>query len=348
MNVFLTGGTGFIGQRLTKALLARGWAVTALVRNPDHAAAQVLRRWGVTLAAGDLAERTALATAMRGADLVVHNAGQYEFGVNREGRRRMQIANEQGTGNTLGLALELGIPRTVYVSTVLAFGDSGPGPRDETFRRQAACWTAYERSKTAAHEIALDLGARGLPLIIVCPNAVVGPNDHSIWGYFQRLYLNRMMPPVASSPDSVVCCVHVDDLAEGIALAAEKGRPGETYLLGGEPKTFRETMAIWAQTPGGFLPRIWLPAWLSAASFAPLEPLQRLLGLPAFLSRESMRAAAINYHFSSAKARRELGWTCRPAEAMWLGTLTRELELRRIHRTGQSWVRRLKPLEGVD
>jgi dihydroflavonol-4-reductase len=344
MRVFLTGGTGFIGQPLTSALRARGWDVAALVRTPDGGAAKAIASLGASLAPGDVTDRESMRGPMAGADLVIHNAGHYELGVNADGGRRMEAINVRGTENVLGLAQELGVPRTVYVSTVQSFGDTGNATlRDESFVRQAPVRTTYERTKTEAHHIALQRQAQGMPLVIVCPNGVIGPNDHSIFGYFIRLYLAGLMPPMAWCPENRFSFVEVHDLAEGIALAGEKGRTGETYLLCGESKSLREHFAVWSQRPGGFRVRLWLPWWLMYLSLWPIEPLQRLAGLPAFLSRETVQAARTSLHFSSAKARRELGFNSRSAEAMWLGAIDGELEL--LHRrTTKDLVSRLNPL----
>ena len=344
MKVYLTGGTGFIGQPLTKALLARGWSVTALVRKPDSPQAQALSKMGVQLAKGDVLERETMRTAMSGAEIVVHNAGMFEYGLDRAGNQRMHAVNVDGTENVLGLAHELGIRRTVYVSTIQAFGGSGPQMRDETYTRQVPIRTSYEQSKTDAHQVALGYQQRGLPLITVCPHQVIGANDHSPLGYFMRLYVNRLMPPMAWSPTSTFCCVELHDLAEGIALAAEKGRSGETYFLCGDPQSFREIFACWRKRSGAFLPRIWLPTGLAAAFFAPLEPLQRKLGLHSFLSAEIVRVSAMNWIYSSEKAQRELGWTHCSAEAMWLDTYDGEVQLL-SKRKNQNLLQRLKPLD---
>ncbi len=199
-RVFLTGGTGFIGRPLAKSLLSRGWGVTALVRHADSPPAKSLARWGAQLVAGDVTDRGSMRTAMSGTDIVVHNAGHYEFGVDRAGRERMHAVNVHGTENLFFVAHELGIPRTVYVSTVLAFGESGSEMRDETFTRKATCRTAYEQSKTDAHGVASRYLQQGLPVVIVCPNGVIGANDHSAWGYFLRLYVSRLMPQSAGRP----------------------------------------------------------------------------------------------------------------------------------------------------
>jgi dihydroflavonol-4-reductase len=347
MQVFLTGGTGFIGQALTRVLLRRRWNVIALARRPDSPQARALGNMGAQLATGDITERESMRPAMRQADLVVHSAGQYELGLDGAGRQRMQKVNVEGTENVLGLAHELGVPRAIYVSTMAAFGGTGRQPCDETSTRQAPCRTTYEETKAAAHEVARQYQQRGLPLIIVCPHHVLGTNDHTPFGYFQRLYVNRVMPPIAFAPSSIFCCVDVNDLAEGIALAAEKGRAGQTYLLCGEPLTLQEIFGIWCRETGASNIRLWLPPGLAAALFAPLEPLQRKLGLPAFISRETTRAAATNWYYSSEKAKRELGWTHRSAEVTCSSAIRGEMALL-PRRKGQTLIQRLKPLETLE
>ena len=108
MKIFLTGGTGFIGGPLTHCLVARGWNVLALVRNPAGPQAQALTGMGVQCVAGDVTDRESMRADMKGADIVVHNAGWYEFGVTEKGRKLMHAINVIGTENVLSLALELG------------------------------------------------------------------------------------------------------------------------------------------------------------------------------------------------------------------------------------------------
>lgn len=343
MKVFLTGGTGFIGQPLSQSLVARCWNVVALVRNANSPPARVLTSMGAQCVAGDVTDRESMRAGMTGADMVVHNAGWYELGVQENARELMQAINVTGTDNVLSLALELGIPRAVYVSSTICYGDTGPEARDETYRRQKPYRSYYEQTKAEAHEIAQQYQQRGLPLIIICPAHVVGPNDHSVWGYFLRMYLNRLMPPFAWAPGIVNSAVHVTDLGAGIALAAEKGRSGQTYLLAGDPISLREVLEIWMTKPGGLRIRFYIPSWLATLMFAPLEPLQRLVGLPAFISRETV-SASVSLNFSSAKAQRELGWTYRPTKEMWLDIIDQELKLL-ASRQKRDLVSRLKPVE---
>jgi dihydroflavonol-4-reductase len=343
MKVFLTGGTGFIGHPLTQSLLARGWNVVALARETNSASARALAMMGAQLVAGDVTDRESMRAAMIGADIVVHNAGWYEIGVTGSRRKLMHVINVTGTENVLGLALELKIPRSVYVSSTMYYGETGPEACDESYQRQKPSNSYYEQTKAEAHQVALQYQQRGLPLVIVCPNGVAGPNDHAVPGYFLRMYLNHLMTPFAWGPDIIQSLVHVNDVGEGIALAAEKGRPGETYLLAGEPVCRREMIRIWMTRPGGFKVRFYIPGWLAKLMFAPMEPLQRLLGLPAAVSRETV-SASVHMNYSGAKAQRELGWTYRPAKEMWLEIIDEELKLL-AGRKKRDLLSRLKPVE---
>src|SRR5215468_3598273 len=332
MNVFLTGATGFIGQALVRALRRRSWNVRALVRSVTGAQARWLTEKGVELIPGDVTQPEGLRQAMAGSDVVLHNAGVYEFGSDAALRARMEAVNVQGTTNVLGAALEAGVPRTVYVSTVWALGPSGllPAPaevKDETQRHSGVYLTPYERTKAEAHQVALALRGRGLPLVIGMPNAVSGANEHSVFGYLLRLYLLHAMPPLAWSPDAVFSYVEVDALAEGLCLAAEKAPIGEDYVFSGEPIALRSLFSLWARYPGGMKHLLWLPRWLARWVVAPLEPLERALGLPAFLSREAVEASRAHLNYTAAKARRDLGWSHPSPDVMWEGIVRREREL---------------------
>lgn len=342
MRIFLTGGTGFIGQYLTQALLRRGWEVCALVRNPHGGEARLLRAMGATLVQGDVTDRAGMRAPMTGAEMVVHNAAWYEVGITTSAQKLMRAINVTGTDNVLGLAQELGIPRSVYVSSCVYYGDSGPEKRDETYRRQKPYHFYYEQSKAEAHEVARRYQQTGLPLVIVCPAHVLGPNDHSNFGYFLRVYLNRLMTPVGFSPEMIFSPAHVADISEGIALSAEKGRLGEVYNLAGDSMSLREMFEIWNTQPGGFKVKWYVPRWLAALALGPMGPVLRWAGLPAFFSLETVVSSSISYNFSGAKAQRELGWSYRSAKDLWRDIINEELTLL-ARRSKRGLVMRLKP-----
>ncbi len=324
MRIFLTGGTGFIGQRLVAALRRRGHEVDALVRRPEAGPARALEVVGAWLVSGDVTDRESMRAGMTGAEAVFHNAGWYELGVTANVRQAMHAINVDGTENTLGLAAELGIPRVYYTSSILAWGDTGDTFADESFTRRRPPVTVYEATKTEAHDVALRFRRQGLPLVIVCPGAVIGPADHSAWGQNARQWVRRRLPPILWAAERHHSCVYVDDLAEGMALAVEGGRMGEDYILTGPPRRMREIVELWARTPGGLRPRIWLPYPLAYGVGAMGEVLLRLLGQQPFVSREVVKATSIDMRFSAAKAERELGVRFRSPEEAWQLTLEAE------------------------
>lgn len=332
MKLFLTGATGFIGQALVTRMRARDWEVHALVRDRLSPAAQWLAAQGCTLIDGDVTQARGLAEAMAGMDAVVHNAGIYELGADAATCTRMQQVNVGGTDNVLGAAFEAGVAKTVYVSTVWALGGSGPASepsiaRDESRRHSGNYLTPYERSKAEAHEVALAWRARGLNLVTAMPNGVMGANDHSAFGYFLRLYLMSLLPPIGWGGDAVFAFVDVDALAEGLCLAVDKAAPGSDYVFCGPPMMIRELFALWGRHPGAMAPFIWLPHGLARPAMAVMEPLLRALGLPAFMSRDSVDATRVHLDYSSTKAERELGWAHPAPEPMWAAIIRREREL---------------------
>ncbi|MEK9164743.1 MAG: NAD-dependent epimerase/dehydratase family protein [Chloroflexota bacterium] len=349
MKVFLTGGTGFIGRPLTRALLQRGWDVTLLTRaaqetrtfawsakSPDFAPksgdfglrqAKVLETMdgaGARAVRGDVTDKDSMRAAMSGADVVIHNAGWYEIGIAPSARAEMRAVNVGGTENVLSLAVELKIPKILYTSSTTALGDTGGATVDETFARIAPPNTFYEQTKTEAHAIALGYQKQGAPVIVVCPAQAIGKGDHSAFGYFARLYVRHLLPPIIWAPEAAFTFAHVDDVAEGVALAAEKGRAGETYFLAGETIVNRELVQLWKRAVGGIPPFIWLPKPLALAQGALVEPLLRLMGIPAFISREVVAGSFVSFRYSSEKAKRELGWKPRSVEQAWTDTLTAE------------------------
>jgi dihydroflavonol-4-reductase len=332
MKVFLTGGTGFIGKPLTQALLRRGWQVTALVRRPESADAGTLQAMGAQLAPGDINDVASMRGPMAGADIVIHNAGWYEMGLSRRAQLEMKAINVDGAKNVLGLAVELGIPRIVHISSIVAIGPTGPTMVDENHQRQQPPLTLYDATKTEAHEIARQLQSQGAPVIIASLGAAVGPGDHSTMGYYARLYVRGLCMPVLATGSRGT--VHVEDCAEGIALAAEKGRVGENYIISGEVISLKEMYEVWKKTPGGPKFMFYLPRRLGEVICAMIEPVQRLAGLPNVFSKEVFTAGSVHLNYSGAKAERELGARFRDARQAWHDTLEAERERMR---DGKSW-----------
>lgn len=306
MRAFVTGGTGFVGQHLIEDLLAHGYEVTALVRTMDRA--RTLPQ-GLQLASGDVTQPDSLRFGMRGAEVVFHVAAWYTVGVRPRDRERMYRVNVEGTRQVLELAAELGVPKIVYTSTVGVFGNTRGQLVDETYRPNGHVFESeYERKKYLAHfEVVAPLQQRGAPVVIVCPGVTYGPGDTSLMRHVLRLYARRRLP-VMIGPDNAVTWAHVGDVAAGHRLAAEKGRPGETYIIAGPPLTYKDFFEACERATGLPAPLLWLPSGLARLVS------QALRGLTPGLAELMQNMAGISYLARADKAKRELGWTPRSVE----------------------------------
>ncbi len=325
MRALITGGTGFIGQELSRGALKRGWQITVVTRSPESAAAQILAGEGVSLVKGDVTDRQSFQEALESCspDIFFHLAGWYELGIPRRAQRDMWAVNVDGVENALTLAAECGVPKTIYTSTTTALGDTGGETVDETFTRRSSPLSYYEHTKCEAHIRALRHQSSGEPLVIACPAQVMGPGDHSPFGYYSRLFVRGLLP-MGWAPDGAFTFGHVEDVAEGLLLAGERGQPGETYFLAGHVLTNHEMMQVWSQTTGRRPPLIWLPRSLAIAQALITAPLLRALGHPAFISAEVVKSSFVSFRYRSDKATDQLGVTFRSAEQAWEETLLEE------------------------
>lgn len=306
MRVFLTGGTGFIGSHAARKLRERGDEVVALVRTPSKAVD--LEALGCDLIPGDLGDDAALRAGMSDCQAVIHAAAAYEVGVQKSKHPAMYQANVEGTRNVLTAALELGIPRAVYVSTIGVFGDTRGEVFDETRESTRRFATYYEETKYEAHQSARKLIGQGLPLIIVMPGVTYGPNDPSALGQLVDRFVARKLPALPL-PTLGGNYGHRDDIVSGILLALDKGRPGESYILGGEIARQRDFVAKLAENLGRKPPRE-LPTIVLKA-MAPLGPvIGPLLDLPPNL-REAVAGDGATFWATHEKAKRELGYNPR-------------------------------------
>ncbi len=310
MRVFVTGATGFIGGRLAAKLRERGDEVVALVRSPEKAGA--LRALGCELVAGDLTAVSVMREAMQGCDVVHHVAAVYKVGIPASRRQEMLQSNIEGTAGTLDAAIAAEVPRIVHVSTVNVFGNTHGKVVDETYKRNLneGFLSTYDEAKYRAHELAEKRIAAGAPIVIVQPAGVYGPHDHSEIGNMIR-QASRGQLPLIPFGSMGICMVHVDDVADGLILAADQGRIGEAYLLTGEQTTLKQIIQTAARTAGRYVPRLPLPASVMRVS-APLGPMiGPVMGFnPNF--REMIAASdGVTYWATDVKARTELGFAPR-------------------------------------
>ena len=309
----LTGATGFVGSAVARVLAARGHRLRLLVRPTSDR--RNLAGVDGELALGDLTDAASLARAAAGCRYVFHIAADYRFWV--PDPEAMLRANVEGTLAMMRAAQAAGVERIVHCSSVAALGWTHDGsPADETTPTNEADFIGtYKRSKYLAERAVMDLVRQeGLPVVVVNPAAPVGPRD------IKPTPTGKMIRDAAAGRvpayiDTGLNMVHVDDVAEGHALALEKGRIGERYVLGGENLLLKDILTLVADVVGRRPPRIELPeavvwpaAWL-------MEGLAQLTGIPPMMTRDHIKMARHKMFYSSAKAMQELGYAPRPLRA---------------------------------
>ena len=311
MKAFVTGGTGFIGERVVERLRARDDDVVALVRSPQKAGR--LRELGCELVEGDLTNGDAIRQGVQGCDAVFHIAAIYKVGIPSSERESMFETNVGGTELVLDAAIDNGVDRIVHVSTVGAFGNTKGKIVDETCERDPVFLSCYDETKSRAHELALERIAAGAPIVIVQPSGVYGPGDHSeIGGQIEQARRGKL--PAISFPDLGVNMVYVDDVADGIVLAHDRGRTGESYVLGGEITRLRDLLELAARMAGRKPPRFEIPTGLIKL-IAPAGPvIGKLSGLPPNFRELISASDGVTYWAKHDKASAELGYSPRDLE----------------------------------
>jgi len=253
-----------------------------------------------------------LARAVAGCRYVYHVAADYRIWV--PDPAPMFRANVDGTRDLLTAALEAGAERVVYTSSVATLGLVAGGSADEeTPSRLDDMIGPYKRSKFAAEEVARGLAReRGLPVVIVNPSTPVGAGDIKPTPT-GRLIVEAARGQMPAFVDTGLNIVHVDDVAEGHLAAAENGRIGERYILGGENLALAEILAGVAQAVGRRPPWLRVPHGVLFPVAIGAELVARITGRDPFVTLDGVRMSRKKMYFSSEKASRELGYAPRPA-----------------------------------
>jgi dihydroflavonol-4-reductase len=310
VRAFVTGGTGFIGSRVVKRLRDRGDDVVVLARRPEKAAgldAEVVE--------GDLGDADAIRRGMEGCQASFHIAADYRVGMPTSKRESMFDSNVRGTERVLDAAADAGVDRVVYVSTVNAFGNTNGRTVDESYRRDESDGfvSYYDETKYLAHKLAEERAAAGAPVVIVQPGLVYGPGDHAIVGELIDQASKGKMPAKAF-PDLGYSAVFVDDVADGIMLAHDRGQVGQSYVLGGELTTQGELIDRAAQIGGQKPPRMTVPPLMLKAMIPVGRFVGPAMGLPPNFREMISAAHNVTYLAKDDKARNELGYRPRDLE----------------------------------
>src|SRR5229473_3592945 len=252
----VTGATGFVGSAVARALLGAGHEVRVLARPASDR--RNLADLPVEVAEGSMEDAPSLARAVAGCRYLFHVAADYRLWV--PDPAPMFRANVEGTRILMRAALDAGVERVVYTSSVATLGLVPEGSADEeTPSNLEDMIGPYKRSKFQAEEVVRNLVVRRrLPAVIVNPSTPVGPRDLKPTPT-GRLILEAASGRMPAFVDTGLNLVHVEDVAAGHLLAAERGRIGERYILGGENLSLAAILAEVASLSGRRPPRLRLP-----------------------------------------------------------------------------------------
>lgn len=295
-RVFVTGATGFIGGVVTRRLLEEGAKVTCLARPGTPTTS--LEAMGARIVRGNVTEPATL--HLEGHDLLIHAAAWVGFGLPAKKRAVMHRTNVGGTENILHAAERAGVAKVVHVSSIAALRSAAPGPLTEASPRDAAYRSEYERTKTEAHALAL---RSPIPIAIPMPGLVLGRDGPFDW-LLRALAHGRV--PVLPGDDAVKGWVHVEDCAEGVLLAAQRGTG--PFLLVDENMRTTEVLVAACEEAGVRVPRRRIASRVLIGGGAVMEGAYNLVGRTPPFSRELLHALTVPMSYDSTKARKELGW----------------------------------------
>jgi len=313
MTTLVTGATGFVGSHVARQLVTAGHSVRVLVRRTSRL--EALERLPVERIEGDLCDPVSLGRAMKGARRVFHVAADYRLWA--QNPAEIYQSNVEGTRRLLQYAGDACVERVVYTSTVATIAvprHERALPNEDTRATVGQMIGHYKRSKFLAEEEALRAAAAGLPVVIVNPTTPVGPGDAkpTPTGRIILDFLNGKMPAYV---DTGLNVVPVEDVAAGHLLAAEKGRIGERYILGGRNLTLKEILDALSAITGRPAPRVRLPHAVALAAGYASEWLSRLTGREPRVPIEGVKMSCHRMFVERGKAESELGYRAGTVEA---------------------------------
>ncbi|WP_322011607.1 hopanoid-associated sugar epimerase [Paraburkholderia sp. J12] len=308
--VLITGASGFVGSAVARIAQDKGYAVRVLVR-PTSPRTN-LAALDAEVVTGDMRDAASMRAALSGVRYLFHVAADYRLWA--PDPHEIEHANLEGAEATLRAALEAGVERIVYTSSVATLKVTSSGSSaDETSPLTAEqAIGVYKRSKVLAERAVERMIERdGLPAVIVNPSTPIGPRDVKPTPT-GRIIVEAATGKIPAFVDTGLNLVHVDDVAHGHFLALERGRIGERYILGGENLPLQQMLADIAGMVGRKPPTLALPRWPLYPLALGAEAVARFTKREPFVTVDALKMSKNKMYFTSAKAERELGYRARP------------------------------------
>jgi dihydroflavonol-4-reductase len=304
IKILVTGGSGFIGSNLTKALLKKGFDVRVFYREADDP--RLLKGLPVQHFKGDITDSTVLEKALAGCEIVFHTVANMSIWY--RDRKQQYKVNVEGIKTVVSLARKAGVKRFIHTSTVNTIGypeDGGVSDENVPFNWDKLDFY-YAITKKEAEDIVLSANSKDFQVVVVNPGTVFGPGDinlNTTGNYIKEIDKGNGHFVTKGG----TCCVHVDAVISGHIAAFEKGVPGEKYILGGENLTYKEIFGTIADVLGKKNYKIWeVPTWTALLIARLNEAVSVILGKKPKLTAEVVRGGSVYSHFSSEKARKHL------------------------------------------
>lgn len=314
MKYFITGITGFIGSNLARQLAIDGHSVHAIIRGTVPAGLKDIP--GMQLYKGDLQDKEAMKRAMKGCDVAFHLAAFARPWAKDPGD--FHRINVEGAANVFEAALECGVKKVVFTSSAATMSPSpGLEPVDEDITRKIPYFNAYESTKAEAEELAWEFCNKGLPVVIVNPTRVYGPGPINASNSLTKMidgYRKGSWRIIPGDGQKIGNYVYIDDVVHGHVLAAQKGRAGERYILGGENLTFNQLFEVISHVTGSKRHMVHLPLPVMTIVSKIMVWQNSITGIPPAITPDFVKKYMVHWSLSSEKAISELGYSITPFE----------------------------------
>ena len=302
-RTLVTGGTGLLGYNVVTALLARQRSVRVMVRSVDRARAVMPAE--CELVQGDVTDSASIRRAMEGCSVVYHAAGLPEQWLPDPGL--FERVNVKGTRHMVDAALELGVERFLYTSTIDVFDAASGAEYDESVIATTPKGTAYERSKQDADRIVTEAVGRGFPAVFLHPSGLYGPGPETSPG-LNNFFVDLAHGKIPLMLPGGLPVVYSEDVAAGHLLAEEAGTIGGRYILSERYMDLDAIAREACEALGGKKVPAMMPLWVARAVSSVGEFISGLTGKPPLIPKGQLYVLMWQARPSCRRACEELGW----------------------------------------
>jgi len=313
MSILVTGATGYLGSNIAKRLARDGRDLILYARDPGKLP-NLSGSGKIECIKGDLRDYSTLRQAVKRCDTLMHTAALVKMWARK--RRDFYEINVQAFRNLLDLGKEYGVKRFIYTSSFIALGPSnGQVVTELSPPASRSSFNDYGRTKSHAHQIALQAAKDGFPIVTIYPGVIYGPGpltEGNLVGNLIFKFMRGKLPALIGNLDRKWAFSYIDDVAAGHCQALERGTLGRGYILAGENRSLRDFLLELSALTGKTCPRLVLPYW-AAWLLGRLDVLKaNVTGVPPQITHEVVKIYKHDWAYSNRRAVQELGYEITP------------------------------------